>query len=120
MSTDPGVPIKPTISLDMFRRLDIRVGTIESAEDVAGSKKLVRLNVDFGSFRRRILAGMKGERENLDDLRGVQALFLVNLEPKRMAGEISEGMLLDIGYEDGIQPALAIPERAVRVGVRLT
>jgi tRNA-binding EMAP/Myf-like protein len=43
---------------------------------------------------------------------------VVNLEPKRMAGEISEGMLFDIGFADGITPVLAVPERAVPAGVR--
>lgn len=48
----------------------------------------------------------------------MQALFVVNLEPKRMAGEVSEGMLFDIGYADGIKPVLAVPERPVPNGVR--
>jgi tRNA-binding EMAP/Myf-like protein len=50
---------------------------------------------------------------------GQQTLFLVNLEPKRIAGELSEGMLLDIGYADQILPALAIPERPLPNGVRV-
>ena len=48
-----------------------------------------------------------------------QALFVVNLEPKEMMGEISEGMLFDIGYADGITPVLAVPESAVPNGVRV-
>ena len=44
---------------------------------------------------------------------------MVNLEPKRMAGELSEGMLLDIGYADGIKPVLAVPEEPVPNGVRV-
>jgi tRNA-binding EMAP/Myf-like protein len=65
-----------------------------------------------------ILAGMKGERENPREIEGRQALFVVNLEPKRMAGETSHGMLFDIGYADGITPVLATPERPVPNGVR--
>ena len=61
---------------------------------------------------------MKGERDDLDVLIGRQALFVVNLEPKRMAGEVSEGMLFDIGYADGLQPVLAVPERALPDGAR--
>jgi tRNA-binding protein len=85
---------------------------------VPKSSKLVRLTVDFGDHRRRILAGLKQERANPKELEGRQALFVVNLEPKPMMGEVSEGMLFDIGYADGVTPALAVPEREVPNGVR--
>jgi tRNA-binding EMAP/Myf-like protein len=48
----------------------------------------------------------------------MQALFVLNLEPRRMAGEVSEGMLFDIGYLDGITPVLAVPEKVVPNGAR--
>ncbi len=111
-------PIKPTISPDVLDKIDIRVGTIELVEDVEGSEKLVRLTVDFGDHKRRILVGMKQERENPKEIEGKQALFVVNLEPKRMMGQVSEGMLFDIGYADGIKPVLAVPENRVRSGAR--
>jgi methionine--tRNA ligase beta chain len=111
-------PVKPTVSKADLDKLDIRVGTIRSVEDVAASNKLVRLRVDFGDHARTILAGMKGERADVREIEGKQALFVVNLEPKRMAGEVSEGMLFDLGYADGILPALAVPERPLPDGVR--
>jgi tRNA-binding protein len=111
-------PIKPLISFDVLEKIDVRVGTIEALEEVRGSNKLVRLTVNFGDHRRTILAGMKQERENPKEIEGRQALFVVNLEPKKMAGEISEGMLFDIGYADGIRPALAVPESHVPDGAR--
>jgi methionine--tRNA ligase beta chain len=111
-------PIKPLISFDVLEKIDVRVGTIELVEDVGGSNKLVKLTVNFGNHRRTILAGMKQERENPKEIEGRQALFVVNLEPKKMAGEISEGMLFDIGYADGIQPVLAVPESRVPDGAR--
>jgi tRNA-binding protein len=111
-------PIKPAISLADLDRIDIRVGTILSVEDVAGSDKLLKLTVDFGDHRRSILAGMKQERESPREIEGRQALFVVNLERKKMRGEVSEGMLLDIGYADGVAPALAVPERNVPNGTR--
>ena len=110
--------VKPTISFDLLDKVDIRVGTIELVEDIRGSDKLVRLTVDFGDHKRRILAGLKQERPNPRELEGRQALFVVNLEPKRMMGEISEGMLFDIGYADGVTPVLAVPERGVPAGTR--
>lgn len=110
--------VKPTISFDLLDKIDIRIGTIESVEDVKGSDKLVRLIVDFGDHKRNILAGMKQERENPKEIEGRQALFVVNLEPKKMMGEISEGMLFDIGYADRITPVLAVPENPVPNGAR--
>jgi tRNA-binding protein len=110
--------VKPAVPAAALDAIDIRVGTIQAVDEVAGSRKLVRLSVSFGDHSRSILAGMKQERENLQDLVGRQALFVVNLEPKKMAGELSEGMLLDIGYADGLVPALAVPERPMPDGAR--
>jgi tRNA-binding protein len=121
LSRDEGfraAAVKPPIPHDLLERIDARVGTIESVEDVAGSDKLVKLTVNFGDHRRTILAGLKKERENPREVEGRQALFVINLEPRRMAGEISEGMLFDIGYADGIRPALAVPESRVPDGAR--
>ena len=110
--------IKPTISFAEIDLIDIRVGTIISVDEVAVSDKLLKLTVDFGDHQRSILAGMKQERENPREVEGRQALFVVNLEPKKMMGQLSEGMLFDIGYADGVAPALAIPEREVPNGTR--
>lgn len=112
------VPNKPVIKFADLEKVDIRVGRILSVEDVAESDKLVKLQVDFGEFKRQILVGMKKERDNPKEIEGKQALFVVNLEPKTMAGETSEGMLFDIGYEDGIVPVLAVPEAEVPNGTR--
>lgn len=111
-------PIKPTVPLSALDALDIRIGTIEAVEDVAKSDKLVRLTVHLGDHRRTILAGMKRERTDPTEILGRQALFVVNLPPRKMMGETSEGMLLDIGFADGLIPALAVPERRVPDGVR--
>jgi tRNA-binding protein len=106
------------VALADLDKLDIRVGTIVDVQDVPKSKKLVRLIVNFGDQQRTILVGMKGERENPRELEGQQALFVVNLEPRKLMGELSEGMLLDIGDADGLTPVLAIPERPVPDGTR--
>ena len=113
-----GAPVKPEIGIDAVEAVDIRVGTIASVDDVEGSGKLVRLEVDFGDFRRTILAGMKKERADPREIEGRQALFVVNLSPRTMAGVASEGMLFDVGYADGITPVLAVPEKPVPNGVR--
>ncbi|MEK6334044.1 MAG: tRNA-binding protein [Acidobacteriota bacterium] len=111
-------PVKPVISLADLDRIDVRVGKIVSVADIAGSDKLVKLTVDFGDCRRQILAGIKQERSNPQEIEGRQALFVVNLKPKKMLGEMSEGMLFDLGYADGVTPALAVPEKEVPNGTR--
>lgn len=111
-------PIKPLITYDEFSKLDIRVGTIEAVEDVTGADTLVRLVVNFGDHKRNILAGIKKERTNLEALVGSQSLFVVNLAPRKMMGEMSEGMLFDIGYADKLLPVMAVPEKPIANGSR--
>lgn len=111
-------PVKPTVEIAALDALDIRVGAIERVEEIPRSDKLMKLTVNFGDHSRTVLAGIKKERANPREIEGRQALFVVNLEPRKMAGEISEGMLFDIGYADGVTPALAVPERPVPNGTR--
>ncbi|MDA3790325.1 MAG: hypothetical protein PF503_17760 [Desulfobacula sp.] len=111
-------PVKETISIEDFEKLDIRVGTIVAVSDVENSNKLIKLSVDFGDHVRSILPGIKQERENPKEIEGKQALFVLNLPERKMAGEISQGMLFDIGYADKIKPCLAMPEIAVPNGSR--
>ena len=110
--------VKPVVGIAALEALDIRVGTIERVEEVARSEKVMKLTVNFGDHSRAILAGIKKERENPLEIEGRQALFVLNLEPRKMAGEISEGMMFDIGYADGVTPVLSVPERAVPNGTR--
>jgi tRNA-binding protein len=111
-------PVKPVVPFSALDALDIRVGTVESVEDVPKSAKLVRLTVSFGDHRRKVLAGMRQERANPAEITGRQALFVVNLEPRKIMGEFSEAMLFDLGSPDGITPVLAVPERPVPDGTR--
>jgi tRNA-binding protein len=110
--------IKPPVSPDVLNQIDIRVGTILTVNDVPNSEKLVALDVSFGDHKRTILAGMKRERANPGEIEGKQALFVLNLPPRKMAGMVSQGMLLDIGYSDEITPVLAVPEAHVPDGSR--
>jgi len=114
---DPA-PIKELIAFEDFEKLDIRVGTIITVTEVEKSDKLMKLTVDFGDHSRSIIAGIKQERENPAEIEGKQALFVVNMPERKMAGELSQGMLFDIGYEDKLVPCLAIPERNVPNGSR--
>lgn len=111
--------IKAEIKIKDLDKIDIRVGTIETVEDVPASDRLIKMTVDFDAFKRTILVGMKKERENPKEVEGKQALFVVNLAPREMFGIESHGMLCDIGYEDGIIPVLAMPEKPVPNGTRV-
>jgi len=111
-------PIKPSITADVLEKIDIRAGTILAVDDVPNSDKLLQLRVSFGDHERIILSGMKQERANPQELVGRQTLFVVNLEPRKMRGIVSQGMLFDLGFADGIQPVLATPESPVPDGTR--
>ncbi|MBT8061040.1 MAG: tRNA-binding protein [Xanthomonadales bacterium] len=111
-------PIKAEISIDDLEKIDIRAGTILSATPVEGSRKLAKLQVDFGDHQRQVLAGLVQERADLSEVEGQQALFVLNLPAREMAGERSEGMLFDIGYADGVTPVLAVTEKRIPDGSR--
>jgi tRNA-binding protein len=111
-------PVKPLIEPALLDQLDVRVGTIAAVAAIAGSQRLLRLDVDFGDHRRCIVAGLQLERSDPAEITGKQALFVVNLPPKTLRGVISEGMLFDIGYADGVTPVLALPESPVPNGTR--
>jgi tRNA-binding protein len=111
-------PVKPPVDIAILEQIDVRVGTIVAVEDIPKSTRLVRLTVDFGDHRRAIVAGLKQERQEPNEIVGRQALFVVNLPPREMMGQRSEGMLFDLGYADGVRPVLAVPESPVPNGVR--
>ena len=111
-------PPKEIVSFEDLTRIDVRVGTILEVSDIPNSRKLVRLRVDLGFAVRTVVVGMKQEREDPREVEGAQTLFVVNLPPRKMAGVVSEAMLFDLGYSDGILPALAIPERPLPNGTR--
>src|SRR5262245_43494368 len=110
--------IKPEITPQDLDKIDVRVGTIVSVHEVEGSRSLLRLVVDLGSETRNVLAGLKRERPDPSVIVGKQALFVVNMPPRAMAGQVSEAMLFDIGYADKITPVLAVPEAPVPNGAR--
>ncbi len=112
-------PVKAAVTIEDLEKLDIRVGTILKVEDLPRSKTVSVLTVDFGDRQRTILSSLREEREDPSEIEGKQALFVLNLEPRKISGVTSEGMLYDIGYADGIKPALAIPEWPVPNGCRL-
>lgn len=107
------MPIKPTINYEDFTKLDMRMGCIVAAEPVTDSKKLLKLTVDFGEFKRQIISGI-AQFYTPDTLIGKQCIFIVNLEPRMMAGLESQGMLVATDLNN--KPILLNPEEAVLNG----
>lgn len=104
------------ISLEDFKKCEMRIGTVLVAESVEDSEKLLRLEVDFGSEKRQILSGI-AKWYKPEDLVGKQLPFIVNLEPRKMMGLESQGMLIATNDENG--PVLLLPDKVVPVGSEL-
>ncbi len=82
------------ISIDDFKRVDLRVGVVKSCERIPGTSKLLRLIVDLGELGERQLVAGIGDYYRPEDLVGKQIVVVANLAPKRIRGFISQGMLL--------------------------
>lgn len=102
--------MKPTIQLDQFAAMDLRIGKIIECVEKEGSDKLLRLTVDFGEEgKKNILSGIKAWYKP-EELIGKQFLFIINLEPRKMMGEFSEGMILAAEGEEKPYPLSPIGE----------
>jgi methionyl-tRNA synthetase len=117
-STTPlAAPAIPEISIEEFRKLDLRVATILAAEAVPKSKKLVKLRVSTGMEERTVVAGIL-EQYAPADLVGKQIVIVANLKPSKLMGVESRGMILAATGADGTL-ALVAPERAVAPGAQV-
>lgn len=106
------------IKYEDFAKLDLRVGTIKSAERISGSRKLLRLLVDLGPLgERQIVAGI-GEKYEPEALVGKQIVVVANLAPKRLMGQLSQGMLLAAGCDEGL-PILISPMEQAKNGSKV-
>jgi len=94
-------PIKENVPFDVFEKIDIRVGTVLECEKVPKSDKLLRFLLDDGQGKRTILSGVAPWYPHPEELVGKQVCFIANLEPKKMRGILSEGMILSAENADG-------------------
>ena len=110
--------MKESISYELFTQLDIRVAKVTKAEVLEESDKLIRLEVDLGEElgQKQILAGLKNSHTS-EDLIGRHIIVLANLEPRKMMGMESQGMLLAADSESG--PILLVPEGDAEAGASI-
>jgi methionyl-tRNA synthetase len=106
-----------TISIDDFRNLELRVGTITAAAPHPNADRLVVLTVDLGTERRQLVAGIRAHYEP-QSLVGKQIIVVVNLQPATLRGVESQGMLLAASDEQG-RLSLVIPEKPVANGAQV-
>lgn len=107
---------KPQISIDEFSKIEVSIGTVQSAERVPETDKLLRLMVDFGEETgpRQIISGIALYVPGPESLIGRQLAFVTNLEPRTIRGLESKGMLFAVGSEDSF--AFLTPDRVVPSG----
>lgn len=104
------------ISYEEFSKMDLRVGQVLSARKIEGTQKLLLLEVDLGSEKRQLVAGI-AEQYDPEDLVGKQIVVIANLQPKKIRGYWSQGMLLAADV-DG-EPVLLVPDRPVPPGSKV-
>lgn len=108
--------LKNTINYDEFSKIDVRIGTIVTAEKVEKSEKLLKLEVDFGEFgKRQILSGIAMWYQP-EELVGVQTTFVINMETRKMMGLESQGMIFALGLSEDKKPVLLVPQEPIENG----
>lgn len=104
------------INIDDLKKIELKVVKIVSAERVEGSDKLLKLEVDLGTEKRQIIAGI-GKAYNPEDLIGKEIVVVANLEPRSLMGLESQGMVIAANSESG--PVLIVPDKEVVPGTEL-
>jgi tRNA-binding protein len=112
------VNMAETIDYSDFAKVDLRVGKVVEAEPVPNSRKLIRLIVDLGDEKRQILAGL-AKWYKPEDFLGKSVIVVTNLKPKRMAGLVSQGMILAAGCSEESKPILLTVEEEVNPGEKI-
>ncbi len=103
------------ISMQDFKRLDLRVGQIREAEPIRGARRLLKVQVDLGREQRTLVAGL-AHYYTPQQLIGLKVIVVANLEPATIRGVLSQGMLLGAGCSDGQDIALLTITKEVSNG----
>ncbi|MBI2452025.1 hypothetical protein HYV50_03020 [Candidatus Pacearchaeota archaeon] len=107
------------ISLEEFKKLDLRVGRILDLKEHPNAEKLYVLKVDFGSEERTIVAGLR-KCYSISELKGKQAVFVFNLEPAMLRGIKSDGMILAASNENKSEVVFIEPEKEIGEGSKIS
>ena len=111
-------PLAPIITIDDFAKVDLRAGTVVEAERVKGADKLLRLIVDLGFEKRQVLAGI-AKAYDPEKLIGRKVVVVANLQPRKLRGLESNGMIVAASLGDGDPPILAGFNEETPNGARL-
>ncbi len=111
------IPLDTTITIDDFRNLDLRVGTVTSAEPHPNADRLMVLKVDLGSEERQLVAGVRGHY-SADELTGRQFVVVANLKPAKLRGIESQGMILAASTDD--QLVILAPDQHIAPGAKVS
>jgi methionyl-tRNA synthetase len=111
-------PLAPTITIDDFARVDLRVGTVVEAERVKGADKLLRLVIDLGFEKRQVVAGIAKAYEP-ESLAGRKVVVVANLQPRTLRGLESNGMIVAASFGSDDKPVLVGFTEDVPNGARL-
>lgn len=114
-STDNQPAADPTITIDDFLKVKLRVGRVLEAANHPNADKLIVLQVDLGDEKRKLCAGLRGHYE-ADALVGKNVIVVSNLAPRKMRGEISQGMILAASSADGSQVIALTTESDIAPG----
>jgi len=107
------------ISFEDWSKLDLRVAEIKKAEEIEGADKLWKLTLDVGELGKRIIcAGIKNYYPK-EELKGKKIIIISNLEPRKMKGILSEGMLLAASAENHSDVVLLTTDKNIRNGSRI-
>ena len=117
MPAAPSTPAIPTVGIDDFAKLDLRIGKVLACELVEGSDKLLRFELDAGDLgKRQIFSGIRASYGEPGTLVGRNVVFIANLAPRKMRFGVSEGMILSAGF-DGGSLALLDADQGARPGM---
>ena len=105
------------ISIDVFRQIELRIGTVKQAEPHPNADKLLVLKVDLGTEERQIVAGIRAHYTP-EELVGKQVVVVVNLETAKLRGLESQGMVL--AASDGDRIVMLMPEKTVNAGAKVS
>ena len=110
---------KSTVNFNDWEKLDLRVGEILEIEDIPGADKLYKLKIDLGTETRTVVAGLK-KNYTKDELEGKRVILFCNLEPRKLKGIESKGMILAAVNDDHSEVKLIQPDGDIELGSRVS